>query len=83
MNCCEQSGPGAGCHQGPGCPVRASKAACAGEAYPLPIWYAGDEPKPDTFAQWAYWGAVVLLAVLSLLIAAGVLGYGSAMGWFA
>lgn len=37
MNCCEQTGTGAGCNQGPDCPVRASRAASAGEAYPLPI----------------------------------------------
>lgn len=75
MNCCEQSGPSAGCKQGPGCPVRASKAAGSGEAYPLPIWYAGDEPKPNSFTQWAYWGVVVLLALMSVLVLAGVAGY--------
>jgi hypothetical protein len=49
MNCCEQTGTGAGCTQGPNCPVRTSRAASAGEAYPLPIWFAGD-PLPIWFA---------------------------------
>lgn len=75
MNCCEQSGPGAGCNQGPNCPVRTSRAASAGEAYPLPVWYVGDEPKPDTFAQVTYWGAIVLVALICVAAIGGGVNY--------
>lgn len=87
MNCCEQHQP-YGCHQGVDCPVRTSvldKAAAAGEAYPLPIWFAGDEP--DEVALDAKERKLVLVAVMcASLIAggllAGLLDY-TWPGWFA
>jgi hypothetical protein len=72
MNCCEQTGTGAGCTQGPNCPVRTSRAASAGEAYPLPIWFAGDEP--EEAALDAKERKLILVAVMCAgLIAGGLL----------
>lgn len=85
MNCCEQSGMTHGCNQGHDCPVRTSHAASAGEAYPLPIWFAGDEPDEvalDAKERMLVWMAVACTGLITGVMTFGFLGY-SWTRWFA